>query len=147
MTRIFRTRSFALGFIAAATMFFGVQHASAARIYNFTNQPIDVTLASKGKERKVTLKPGDRSDSLEWSVALPFKVWHPFTLANGYPICNFDVNTSEIVGGNYLVVVQQGDTISCTLCDAGKKIRFKRSGKVKTGNEYTTPDHKPNSCE
>jgi hypothetical protein len=147
MRRTPGSRSVAFGFIAAAMMFFGVQHASAARIYNFTNHPIDVSLPSKGQNRTVTLKPGEKSDSLEWKVALPFSVWHPFGYANGYPVCKFDVNTSEIVGGNYLLVVQQGDTISCTLCDAGRKIRFKRSGKVKTGYEYTTPDHKPNSCE
>ena len=118
----------------------GVQCASAARIFNFTNQPIDVdgSGAKSNGSFLINIKPGEKSESLD-KYSRKVTVHHPFAGARlGAPVCTFEFGDREIVGGNYMLVVQHGTKVSCTLCDAGRKPRFKVAGQVRAGYAYTT---------
>jgi hypothetical protein len=135
--------------VAVVAILSGIQCASAARIFNFTNQPVDVdgTGAKNNGSFLINLKPGERSESLE-KYSRKVTVHHPFAGSRlGAEVCTFEFGDREIVGGNYMLIVQHGTKISCTLCDAGRKPRFKATGQVRTGYAYTTPGKPEHGCE
>jgi hypothetical protein len=133
--------------VAAAALLAAAQDASAARIYNFTNKSLRVMSLY---ESEVTLRPGERSPSLQWSNAII--VYHPNAQHRKSEVCYFGENMLSggnwLKGGNYLLIVQHGTKVSCTVCNAGRKNIAQRSGHVRAGAEYTsTPARPDHGCE
>lgn len=107
-------------FIAAGSLV-GITPAYAARIYNFTNTKLTV----QGGTHSVTLSPGQRSASLEWTNSTD--VYVPGANVDGRgsaQLCGHSGVHELIVGGNYLVVSQSGHELRCTLCNASHSIIF-----------------------
>ena len=145
-----RTRSTVLALTVVAAALVGAQDASAARAYNFTKARIKV---QSYLESEVEINAGQRSESLNWSNAI--LVFHP-NGASTKPVCHFGHTEASgitfaggnwLKGGNYLLVVQHETKVSCTICDAGRKIIAQKSGWVKKGFEYTTPKRPDHGCE
>jgi hypothetical protein len=136
--------------IAVAAALVAAQDASAARAYNFTKARIKV---ESYLESEVQINPEQRSESINWSNAI--LVHHPNAVSSK-PVCYFGhIESTGITfsggnwlkGGNYLLVVQHGTKVSCTICDSKRKIIAQKSGWVKKGFEYTTPNRPDHGCE
>ncbi|HVA26921.1 MAG TPA: hypothetical protein VNF68_02010 [Candidatus Baltobacteraceae bacterium] len=86
--------------------------ALAARIYNFIAVPIHVM----GITERITIAPGQRSDSLSWSTSNSVGV---FVTPRMLSVCAFFFGPhAEITGGHYMIVSSQGTNVSCVLCDS-----------------------------
>jgi hypothetical protein len=126
-----------LGIVVALS---GIQCASAARVWNFTNQTIEVFGSSKGPDIRAVVKPGQQSDSISSNIDKVI-ILHPhaLTLTNA-TVCVID-SKDPLSGANYLVVLQHGTMVTCTLCNGSRKAIYTARGGLKTGQgyEYSSP--------
>ncbi len=109
------------GVFMAAWSLVGITPAYAARIYNFTNTKLTV----QGGTHSVTLSPGARSASLEWTNSTDVHVPGPNVDGReSVDLCGHSGVHELIVGGNYLVISQSGRDLRCTLCNASHQAIF-----------------------
>jgi hypothetical protein len=125
-----------LTLIVAPTLLALSMPSHASRIYNKTSVAIEVIgslipvdtsslpvvgdpMNNLSFNRKVTLNPGKRSKSIDWSESYGVIVADK----NGAVMCDitFGFGHAEVVGGNYLVVAQDKEVVKCFVCSTSKK--------------------------
>jgi hypothetical protein len=130
--------------ILAALCLTGAQPAAAARIYNFTVKEIHVAgfNASSflgGSIYKVSLAPGTRSDSLNWSLATSIDVYVSVLAFDSRGVAFYESRRlcyfnwwidAKLQGGNYLVVSQSGRDVNCNLCNDSGQLIERSSGRL-----------------
>ena len=144
--RIRRTLYPLLGIVVALS---AIQGAWAARVWNFTNQTIEVFGSSKGPDINAVVKPGQQSDSISSNIDT-VQILHPYATSLRNPtVCTID-SKDPLSGANYLVVLQHGTQVTCTLCNGSRKAIYTARGNLKAGQgyEYSSPG-RPNefTCE
>jgi hypothetical protein len=137
------TKKFVVMSIAMSVLLAMSTTSSAARIYNGTTAVVQVnpTLAnfdisaaeiigeanvSASFDTGITLNPGTRSDSLSWGSSSGVLVRDRED--NTMCFVRYDFGHFEMVGGNYLLISQDKETITCNLCTATKHAAPKKSG-------------------
>ena len=141
-----RRHNLIVGAVLCAAFATVASSGEAARIYNFTN--ITVVVAgtyipnygikfksiNKGasllSRQKVTIRPGQKSPSLQWRgpigvVVLSNRVYEQVL----YPMCNINFGAHyQIQGGNYMVISQNGRKVTCTICNSHDRRMHTGSG-------------------
>jgi hypothetical protein len=138
------TKKFVVMSIAMSVLLAMSTTSSAARIHNGTSAfvsvygsviPVDTSdLPVIGKplnklsfNEKVTLNSGEVSDSISWKES-----WGVIVVdREDVVMCDiaYDFGHAELQGGNYLLISQQKEVITCNLCTATKGAAPRYSGK------------------
>jgi hypothetical protein len=109
----------AIAFLASA------QLAYAARIYNYTAATVWISGGLGG----IDLGPGKKSDSIEWKGTHFITVGYQDPNRVHYELCRVGkIVGNDLVGGNYLLIHQNGRTVNCTLCDSDRRTISSGSG-------------------
>ncbi|MGA7571229.1 MAG: hypothetical protein WCA80_10520 [Candidatus Aquilonibacter sp.] len=99
--------------------------ASAARIYNLLPMPVQMS----GQHGDFILRPGQKSDSLSWTVTGLDIIIHG--IGRTPPICSLNwFPRHEIAGGHYLIIGHHGYQTVCSLCDSDGKLMQRATGTV-----------------
>jgi len=97
--------------------------AGAARIYNLLPMPVQMF----GQHGDFILRPGQKSDSLSWTVTRLDIIIHG--IGQTPPLCSLNwFPYHEIAGGHYLIIGHIGYNIVCSLCDSDGKLMHRATG-------------------
>jgi hypothetical protein len=112
-----------------------MQFASAARIYNFLNVPVEVQ-----GQQWFKLAPGQKSESLGWSTHTGITI---ADAVRNKAISGFNWGwNAEMQGGNYLVISVRDHRVSCVMCNASHGVTHVSEGTLPSFIEpYTSPHH------
>lgn len=115
--------------------------ANAARIYNLLPMPVQMS----GQHGDFILQPGQKSDSLSWTVTGLDIIIHG--IGRTPPICSLNwFPYHEIAGGHYLTIGHNNYQTVCTLCDSDGKVMHRATGTVPVQYYEVFKGHTKTGC-